>query len=84
MSNLTISSFKEGYLRKGGLIDNILSIIQLFKEGGSIGNITPTSKTWYRMHRVKLEDHMHLSLCESHVFDYVNLCKDVYVDTCVL
>jgi len=34
----------------GGLIGNIPSIIQLFKEGGSLGNITLISNIWYHMH----------------------------------
>jgi len=32
---------------KGGLFGNISLNIQLFKDGELIGNITPTSKTWY-------------------------------------
>lgn len=40
---------------------------------------------WYHMHiKSYLEHRMHMSLCESHVFDYVNICEYAYVDMCVL
>jgi len=52
---------------------------------GSIGKITLTSIKWYHMHiELCLEHCMHMCLCESHVFDYVNICGDMYMTICVL
>jgi len=42
--------FNDEYFKTGGLIGNIHPIIQIFKDGGSLGNITLTSETWYHMY----------------------------------
>ena len=46
-------------------------------------NITMISKTVLHAYRVVIEHCMHMSLCGSRVFDYVNRCEDVYMNMCI-
>ena len=70
--------FNDWYLMTSGLISNIPLIIKILKDGGITREHSSDIQNLVRhAYRVKPEHHIHMSLCERCILDYVNLWEDV-------